>query len=228
MIFRQLFEKETSTYTYLLADEKTKEAIIIDSVIETADRDLKLIKELELDLKYILETHIHADHITGASKLREATNAKTVVSHNAAVECADIFVKDNEDLLIGDQVIKVFATPGHTNTCLSFYADGKIFTGDALLIRGSGRTDFQNGSPESLFKSIHQKIFTLTDDTLVYPGHDYQGRTVSTIAEEKKFNPRLNLKVSEKQFVEIMNNLNLPNPKKIEEAVPGNLACGKV
>ncbi|MCB0419612.1 MAG: MBL fold metallo-hydrolase, partial [Bdellovibrionales bacterium] len=220
MIFRQLFEPETSTYTYLLADEETREAVIIDSVIETAERDLTLIRELGLNLKYILETHIHADHITGAHLLRKETGAQTVVSSTAPVKCADKFLEDGEAVKFGKYELKSIYTPGHTDTCVSFLVDDKLFTGDALLIRGTGRTDFQKGSPETLFKSIREKLFTLPDETYIYPGHDYKGRTVSTVAEEKKFNPRLNMSMSQEDFVEIMNNLNLPNPKKIDVAVP--------
>lgn len=228
MIFRQLFEPETSTYTYIIGDEKTKEAAIIDSVIETTDRDLQVLRELGLNLKYILETHIHADHITGAHKLRKETGALTSVSASAAVECADISLKDGDVLKLGDTEIKVIATPGHTDTCMSFVTEDKVFTGDALLIRGSGRTDFQAGDPAQLFDSIREKVFTLPEDTFVYPGHDYKGRTVSTIWEEKKYNPRLNMEMTKEQFVDIMNNLNLPDPKKIDVAVPGNLTCGNV
>lgn len=226
IIFHQLFELESSTYTYIIADKKTKEAAIIDPVLETVDRDLKLIDELGLNLVYVLDTHIHADHITGASEIRKRTQAKTGVSIDAAVLCADMGLEDAAELLLGDKKIKVIATPGHTDTCLSYYFEGMVFTGDALLIRGSGRTDFQQGSSDKLYDSVHEKLFKLPDETLVYPGHDYRGQTSSTILLEKKFNPRLGLAVEKNEFKKIMSELKLANPKKIHEAVPANLGCG--
>jgi glyoxylase-like metal-dependent hydrolase (beta-lactamase superfamily II) len=228
MIFRQLYDQETSTYTYLLADEDTKEAIIIDSVIEQVERDKKLINELGLKLKYILETHVHADHITGAASLKTYfPDAQTVVHSEGGAECADIHSTDGMELKFGNQSIKVLSTPGHTNGCVSYYTNGMVFTGDALLIRGCGRTDFQQGDPSKLYDSITQKIFTLPDNTIVYPGHDYKGLTASSVWEEKTFNPRLSNKTKE-EFVLIMNNLDLPYPKKIQESVPANLKCGNV
>jgi hydroxyacylglutathione hydrolase len=221
MIFRQLFEKESSTYTYLLADEQTKEALLIDPVIETIDRDLKLLKELGLHLKYVLETHIHADHISSSFELRKRTKAKIAVSKHSGANAIDIYLKDGDTLSLGKLSIKVLETPGHTDGCLSYVLENKIFTGDALLIRGCGRTDFQNGSSEKLYNSI-QKLFSLPSETIVYPGHDYNGFLSSTIAEEKKYNPRIAEK-SLKEFVEIMANLKLSLPKKINEAVPANL-----
>lgn len=226
IIFHQLFELESSTYTYIIADKKTKEAAIIDPVLETVDRDLKLIDELGLNLVYVLDTHIHADHITGASEIRKRTQAKTGVSIDAAVLCADMGLEDAAELLLGDKKIKVIATPGHTDTCLSYYFEGMVFTGDALLIRGSGRTDFQQGSSDKLYDSVHEKLFKLPDETLVYPGHDYRGQTSSTILLEKKFNPRLGLAIEKDEFKKIMSELKLANPKKIHEAVPANLGCG--
>lgn len=225
-IFHQLFEAESSTYTYIIADNKTKEAAIIDPVLETVDRDLKLIEELGLKLVYVLDTHIHADHITGAGEIRKRTNAKTAVSHHAQVQCVDIALDDGQELRLGEKVIKVISTPGHTDTCVSYYFEGMVFTGDALLIRGCGRTDFQAGSADELFSSVHGKLFRLPGDTLVYPGHDYRGQTSSTVALEKKFNPRLNETRSKDDFKKIMSELKLANPKKIHEAVPANLACG--
>lgn len=227
IIFHQLFESESSTYTYLIADKKSKEAAIIDPVLETVDRDLKLIEELGLRLMYVLETHIHADHITGAGEIRKRTQAKTAVSQDAAVKCVDIPLEDGQELLLGDKKIKVIATPGHTNTCLTYAFEGMIFTGDALLIRGCGRTDFQQGSAEKLYESVHEKLFKLSSDTAVYPGHDYRGQTSSTIGLEKQFNPRLGESKTKDDFKKIMSELRLANPKKIHEAVPANLACGK-
>jgi len=227
MIFRQLFDKETSTYTYLLADEKTREALIIDSVLENAERDLKLIKELGLKLIYTVETHVHADHITAAAKLSEETGAKRVVPFGSGVKCADVFICDAEVLNFGAYELFAIHTPGHTANCTSYKIANMLFTGDSLFIRGNGRTDFQSGSAAALYKSINQKLYSFADETLVYPGHDYKGMTVSTIGEEKIFNPRIKLGITEEEFIKTMDSLNLPNPKLIQEAVPANLACGK-
>lgn len=226
-IFYQLFESESSTYTYIIADTTSREAAIIDPVLEKVDRDLKLISEERLQLKYVLDTHVHADHITGASQIRERTKAKTGLSRHSGVDCADLLLKDGDELLLGRKKIKVLETPGHTNTCLSFLFEDMIFTGDALLIRGTGRTDFQQGSSEKLFESIHQKIFTLPPETKVYPGHDYTGQTASTVEMEKKHNPRLGIGQTKESFVQIMAHLKLAHPKKIHEAVPANMSCGK-
>lgn len=226
-IFMQLFETESSTYTYLIADKQSKEAAIIDPVLNTVDRDLKLIDELGLRLMYVLDTHIHADHITGAAEIRNRTHAKTAVSQTALVQCVDIPLEDGQELTLGDKKIKVLATPGHTDTCLSFYFDGMVFTGDALTVRGTGRTDFQKGSSDQLYDSIHQKLFKLPAETIVYPGHDYRGLTASTIELEKKFNPRVGGGKTKEEFKKIMSELKLANPKKIHEAVPANLACGQ-
>jgi sulfur dioxygenase len=227
IIFQQLFESESSTYTYLIADPKTKEAAIIDPVIETVDRDIKIVEEMGLKLVYALDTHIHADHITGAGELRKRLGVKTAVSLEAGVGCADILLEDGQELLLGDKKIKVISTPGHTNTCLTYHFEGRVFTGDALLIRTCGRTDFQEGSPDRLYSSIHEKLFKLPEETVVYPGHDYRGHTSSTIGLEKKFNSRLKESISLPEFRKIMSELKLANPKKIHEAVPANLACGK-
>lgn len=226
LIFHQLFEPETSTYTYLLADSDSREAVLIDPVLETVDSDIKLLNDLGLKLKYVLDTHIHADHVTGAGELRKRTGAKSAVSAIANVNCVDIPLQDQEELAFGNFKIKALETPGHTDSCLSFVCEDKVFTGDALLIRGTGRTDFQQGSSEKLYNSITQKLFTLPDETTVYPGHDYRGILSSTIGLEKKLNPRIGGGKSKQEFTKIMSELKLANPKKIHEAVPANLGCG--
>lgn len=228
LIFRQLFEKESSTYTYLLADAHTKEGIIIDPVQETLTRDLKLLDELEIKLKYVLDTHVHADHITSSSEIKKATGAEIVLGAATEVSCSDILVADQEELSFGEFKVKAIATPGHTNGCTSFLVKNMVFTGDTLLIRGSGRTDFQEGSSEMLYKNVHEKLFTLPEETLVYPGHNYAGHQVSTIKEEMKFNPRLGGGKSLEEFSKIMKGLNLAHPKKIDVAVPANLKCGAI
>ncbi len=228
IIFQQLFEAQSSTYTYIIADQVSKEAAIIDPVLETVDRDLSLIEDLGLRLMYTLETHIHADHITGGGEIRKRLGTQIGISHRAGANCADIQLEDGQTLNLGDKKILVLETPGHTNTCLSFYFEGRVFTGDALLIRGTGRTDFQEGSAEKLYKSVTQKLFQLAEETLIYPGHDYRGFTSSTVALEKKLNPRLGGDRSLSEFVTIMADLNLPQPKKIDQAVKANLQCGLV
>ena len=225
MLFRQLFDPETSTYTYLLADEETREAAIIDPVAEQAQRDLSLLRELGLHLVFTLETHVHADHVTASGALREATGARSAVSKAAGVACADLPHSDGDVLQLGRHKIRVLTTPGHTDGCVSYHVEGRVFTGDALLIRGTGRTDFQSGSAAQLYDSITQKLFALPEETLVHPGHDYKGRTVSSIGEEMRFNPRVAGKTKE-EFVRIMHELQLAPPKKIAEAVPANLVCG--
>ncbi len=226
ILFRQLIDKETETYTYLLADKENKEAIIIDPVKEQLARDLQLIKELELKLKYSFETHIHADHITSADSLRKETGCKTITGQATNVECADENIADGETRSFGKYTLKAMATPGHTNGCMSYLIEDMVFTGDALLIRGTGRTDFQGGSSEKLYDSIRNKLFRLDAKTIVYPAHDYKGMTSTTIGEEIKYNPRLNINKTKEEFMEIMNNLKLAQPKKIQEAVPANLECG--
>jgi len=221
-----MFEAESSTYTYILADKISKEAAIIDSVLESVDRDLKLIAELGLNLLYVLDTHIHADHITGAGKIREQTNAKTAISAAAGISCVDMALEDGQELLLGNKKIKVIATPGHTDTCLSYYFEGMVFTGDSLLIRSCGRTDFQQGSADKLYDSIRLKLFTLPSETVVYPGHDYARQTSSTIALEKQFNPRLSEARTKVEFKKTMSELKLDKPHKMHEAVPANLNCG--
>jgi sulfur dioxygenase len=226
LFFRPLFEKESSTYTYLLADSDTKEAIIIDAVAETQQRDIGLIEELGLDLKYIIETHVHADHITSSCPLKQKfTNAKIVLGESNPVACADVLIKDGDNLQFGQYDITAMSTPGHTDGCMSFIVGDKVFTGDALLIRSCGRCDFQGGSAEKLFDSI-SRLFTLPDETYVYPAHDYGGRTVSSIWEEKAFNEMIGAGVDKAEFVRRVNAMELSLPAKIHVAVPANQVCG--
>ncbi|EKU99036.1 Zn-dependent hydrolase, glyoxylase [Leptolyngbya sp. PCC 7375] len=228
MLFRQLFDRATWTYTYLIADLVTREAALVDPVLEQVDRDYRLLNELELVLKYCLETHIHADHITGTGRLRELTECEGVVPQNANVACASRYLQHGEILRVGNVNIQAIETHGHTDSHMSYQVNGThVLTGDALFIRGCGRTDFQSGDAGTLYDHVTQRLFTLPDETLVYPGHDYQGQTVSTIGEEKRFNPRFVGK-DRASFIQFMNNLHLPNPKRIMEAVPANEQCGKV
>ncbi|XP_068615280.1 persulfide dioxygenase ETHE1, mitochondrial [Brachionichthys hirsutus] len=226
LLFRQLFEKESSTYTYLLADTDTGDAILIDPVLETADRDLKLIRELGLNLKVAVNTHCHADHVTSTGLLKKRlVGLKSAISKLSGAT-ADILLAEGDEIAFGKHHLKVRETPGHTDGCVALVLRDQrmVFTGDALLIRGCGRTDFQQGCAKKLYNSVHQKILTLPDRCLVYPAHDYLGQTVSTVGEEREFNPRLTKSLEE--FVVLMNNLNLPKPKKIDIAVPANLVCG--
>jgi glyoxylase-like metal-dependent hydrolase (beta-lactamase superfamily II) len=228
MLFRQLFDRETWTYTYLIADPTTKEAALVDPVIEQVERDFKLLNELGLTLKYCLETHVHADHITGTGKLRELTGCEGIVPENAQVSCASRFIKHGEVLKVGRIEIQAIATPGHTDSHMAYLVNGdRVLTGDALFVRGCGRTDFQSGDAGTLYDSVTQNLFALPNETLVYPAHDYRGHSVSTIAEEKQWNPRFVGRTRDR-FVEFMNGLNLPDPKKIMEAVPANERCGNV
>jgi len=226
MRIEQLFDPATSTYSYLLWDKKTRQAALIDSVKEQVTRDIKLIKQLELQLKYTLETHIHADHVTGSGLLRDEFNSQAAVHKNSESSCADILLCDGDTLQLGDETINVIYTPGHTNTDITCRVDNMVFTGDALLINGCGRTDFQSGDAHALYHSITEKLFTLDDETIVYPGHDYNGFTASTIGREKTFNPRLGNNKTEEEFVAIMDSLILDPPARIDIAVPGNLQCG--
>ena len=228
MIFRQLMDPETSTYTYLLANAVTKEAILIDPVLEQIDRDCRLIEELGLQLRLTLETHLHADHITASGRLRERLGSQVGVGREAGVVNADLEFCDGEEIEFGNLRLEVLSTPGHTNGCVTYacYEEGLAFTGDALLIRGCGRTDFQEGSPRALMHSVRDKIFALSDETLLYPGHDYRGRTVTSVAEEKRFNPRLSLDRSLEEFEKIMSELDLAYPKQIDRAVPANALSG--
>lgn len=225
MIFRQLYDAESSTYTYLIGDEAARDAVLIDPVLEQAERDLELLSELGLRLTYAMDTHVHADHITASGVLRERTGCLTVASRKGP-SCADMQVSDGEELRVGTLSFRVLATPGHTDDSVSYLLSDRVFTGDALLIRANGRTDFQNGDASQLYDSITRVLFALPDETFIYPAHDYKGRTVTSVWEEKRFNPRIAGK-SREAFIQIMENLNLPKPKKLDLAVPANRACGK-
>ncbi len=229
MLFRQLFDLVSSTYTYLLADEDSREALLIDPVFEQLTRDRALVRELGLTLRYTLETHVHADHVTAAWLFRDALGSRIVLSKRSGAEGADVYVDEGDTVTIGATGLSVRATPGHTNGCVTWVtADRRMaFTGDALLIRGAGRTDFQQGDPRALYRSIRERIFTLPDACLLFPAHDYEGRTVTTVGEEKQWNARVGGAASEADFVGYMNNLGLPHPKRIDVAVPANLQCGK-
>jgi len=226
MIFEQYFEPITSTFTYLLACEETRQAVLIDTVESEVETYIQALEHLDLKLIYTLETHVHADHVTGADSLRKKLGSKSVVHRDAGAMCGDLLVTDGVNLEVGSMQIEVRHTPGHTNGCVSYFVGDRIFTGDALLIDGCGRTDFQMGNASQLYDSIHQKIFSLPDETLIYPGHDYQGRTVSTVGKERQENQRLGHNKSKADFIEIMDNLKLSYPKYIDIALPANQACG--
>ena len=226
MIFRQLFEPISSTYTYLLGCEQSGQALLIDPVLPMWQRDLALLNELGLTLAYTLDTHIHADHVTAALRLKRETGSQIACSAVDGLPCTDVALREGVPLQMGSVWIDPLFTPGHTDGHLAFLAGERVFTGDALLIDGCGRTDFQNGNAQDLFHSVREKLFTLPDDTLVYPGHDYHARRVSNIAQEKIRNPRLGGDKSLAEFIEIMANLNLAYPKFIDYAVPSNRACG--
>lgn len=230
MIFRQLFDRDSSTYSYLLADRETREAVLIDPVAEQVDRDVRLLSELDLTLVHTLETHVHADHVTAAGLLRERLGARTVASARAAVPCVDIAVDTGDAVRFGRHTLEVLATPGHTAGCVTYVLrDGPrpvAFTGDALLVRGCGRTDFQGGDAATLYRSVRDTLFSLPPTTLLYPAHDYRGQTVTTVAEERRHNPRLCDGMDEAAFIAIMDALDLPDPRMMDVAVPANQSCG--
>ena len=221
MIFKQLFDKKSSTYTYIIASAQGREALIIDPVIENTSEYLKVLKELELKLVKVIDTHIHADHISGLNELSKQTNCSKIMGEQSTSEVLDIRVKDNEKIKIENIELKSIYTPGHTDCSYSFFMNDRVFTGDTLLINGTGRTDFQNGSSHDAYDSLFKKILKLPEKILVYPAHDYNGKTHSTIENEKNNNPRLQVKSAE-EYAEIMNNLKLSNPKMMDIAVPAN------
>lgn len=227
MIFRQLFEPVSSTYTYLLADPVTKQAVLIDPVLEHADRYVDLLDELGLTLTHTFETHVHADHVTAGGALRSRLGSTTVVHADAGADCADHLVRHGDLVEVGALRFEIRETPGHTSGCVSYLLPDRVFTGDALLIAGCGRTDFQQGDAGTLYDSVHRELFSLPPDTLVYPAHDYKGRTVTTVAEERATNPRLGGDRTRDAFIELMDNLHLAYPKQIDRAVPANQACGR-
>ena len=222
MIFRQLFDDTSSTYTYIISSGKGREALIIDPVIENTKKYINLLKEFNLKLVKVIDTHIHADHVSGLNELAKQTNCFKVMGEQSASEVVDIKVKDNEKIKIENIELISMYTPGHTNCSYSFFMNDRIFTGDTLLINGTGRTDFQNGNSVDQYHSLFDKILKLPDKTLVYPAHDYNGNKVSSIGEQKKNNPRLQVNSAE-QYAEIMNNLNLANPRMMDVAVPANI-----
>ena len=227
MLFRQLFDTKSSTYTYLIASAKGREALIIDPVEENVDEYVNHLKELDLKLVKVIDTHIHADHVTGASKLKNNTNCSTVMGENSPAETVDIRLKDEETIEIDQLKIKALYTPSHTSDSYSFLMNNYLFSGDTLLINGTGRTDFQNGSSKDAYNSLFNKLLKLPEETILYPGHDYNGKKFSTIGNEKKFNPRLQVD-SVDQYIEIMSNLKLSKPKMIDTNVSRNLMLGSV
>ena len=229
LIFRQLFDAQSSTYTYLLADSASREAVLIDPVFEQVHRDAALLNELELNLKWTLETHVHADHVTGAWLLKQKTGSAIVLAAVSGAAGADRLLQHGEHVQFGKRFVEARSTPGHTNGCMTFVLDDQsmAFTGDCMLIRGSGRTDFQQGDAHTMFRSVREQIFSLPSACLLYPAHDYRGLTVTSVAEERAHNPRLGGDVSVDDFAGYMNNLGLPHPKKMDVAVPANLQCGR-
>ena len=225
MIFKQEFDTKTSTYTYIIASAKGREALIIDPVLENVEDYINILKELNLKLVKVIDTHIHADHITGASKLKQVTNCTTIMGEHTPADTVEIKVKDDEIINIDNLKIRSLYTPGHTSDSYSFLLDNYLFTGDTLLINGTGRTDFQNGSSKDAYNSLFNNLLKLPEETLVYPGHDYNGKFSSTIGNEKKFNPRLQVK-SVDEYVDIMSKLNLTKPKMIETNVSRNIKLG--
>jgi len=229
LIFRQLFDAQSSTYTYLLADSRSREAVLIDPVFEQARRDAALVQELGLRLLWTLETHVHADHVTGGWLLRQRTGSRIALSAESGAAGADRYLGAGDRVDFGGRYLEVRLTPGHTNGCLTFVLDDQsmAFTGDCLLIRGSGRTDFQQGDPATMFRSVREQIFSLPESCLLYPAHDYRGLTVTSVEEERRYNPRLGGDVSVADFKGYMDNLGLAHPKQIDVAVPANLRCGQ-
>jgi len=226
MIFRQLFEPDSSTYTYLLGCPETGVAVLVDPVLETAERDLEAVRELELTLAWTVETHVHADHVTAAARLRSLSGCRIAFPAGEEIAGADAYLSELQGLEIGSLALRPLYTPGHTDHHHCYLAGARLFTGDALLIDGCGRTDFQGGCAATLYRSVHDKIFTLPDETPVYPAHDYQGREVSSVGRERAANARLGGGRSQAEFVAIMAALDLPYPKKIDVAVPANRLCG--
>ena len=225
MIFKQVFDQKSSTYTYLIASSKGREALIIDPVLDNVEDYLKLLTELDLKLVKVIDTHIHADHVTGASKLKDKTQCATIMGENTPANLVEIKVKDEEIIKLDDLKIRALYTPGHTSDSYSFLMDNYLFSGDTLLINGTGRTDFQNGSSKDAYNSIFNKLLKLPDETFLYPAHDYKGEKVSTIGKEKKQNPRLQVS-SVDEYIDIMNNLNLKKPAEIETNVSRNINLG--
>lgn len=226
MIFKQLHEPLSNTYTYLLGDQDSGLAVLIDPVIAAMDRDLAEVHKLGLTLAYTVDTHIHADHITAALEMKRAVGSKIAAPAYDQLPCTDVGIEEGIPLRVGSVVLHPLHTPGHTDGHFAYLSGDRVFTGDALLIEGCGRTDFQNGDADALYRSVHSKLFTLPDETLVYPAHDYKERFVSSIAQEKRRNPRLGNGKTLEEFESIMGNLNLPYPKFIDYAVPGNRQCG--
>ena len=225
MIFKQVFDTKSSTYTYIIASGKGREAVIIDPVIENVESYIRLLNKLDLKLVKVIDTHIHADHVTGASKLKLATNCSTLMGEHTPADAVEIKVKDDEIIKIDQIEIKAMYTPGHTSDSYSFLMDNCLFSGDTLLINGTGRTDFQNGSSKDAYNSIFNRLLKLPEDTILYPGHDYNGKESSTIGNEKKFNPRLQVKNVD-EYVELMSNLNLAKPELIDINVSRNIKLG--
>ena len=225
MIFRQLFDKVSSTYTYMIASTKGREALIIDPVLENVETYIKLLKEFDLKLVKVIDTHIHADHVTGASKLKDITKCSTIMGDHTPAETVEIKVKDDDYINLDNLKIRAMYTPGHTSDSYSFLMDNYLFSGDTLLINGTGRTDFQNGNAKDAYNSIFNKLLKLPEETLLYPAHDYKGEKVSTIGNEKKFNPRLQVKNVD-DYIKIMNNLDLKKPSQLEFNVTKNINLG--
>ena len=225
MIFKQVFDQKSSTYTYIIASAEGREALIIDPVLENVEDYIKLLTELNLKLVKVIDTHIHADHVTGAGKLRDKTQCVTIMGEHTPTDAVEIKVKDEEIIKLDQLKIKALYTPGHTSDSFSFLMDNYLFSGDTLLINGTGRTDFQNGNSKDAYNSIFNRLLKLPEETLLYPAHDYKGQTVSTIGKEKRSNPRLQVKNVD-EYIEIMNNLNLKKPEKIDYNVENNLKLG--